>query len=1243
MQEAIIKRISWDRIGEEYKEAGKVLLEKGRVSTNGEVLTLWILSNLIIPYENLKVIEKDIISEVPSLKEVVFKISYEEIILPPSKIASLYLPYIVDEINCEGNMLGKFIYFEDLQTEEILLEGGKKEELRLDIPVLGENIRDSLEKDNKKIFELVYMERFGIKVKVNFFHHEKAYEKTKDETRAKIFEELKAAEERQKKASKKRKNPWEVKDVFGKNIRGEAINISEIDLEHKKAIVSGRLFKKDVRTIKNNRKLVNLLISDKSSSICCRLFLTEEKWEDLDLKLEKDDYIKVEGEPEWDTFENTLILKTKAIMRENPVLREDLSDEKRIELHCHTKMSENDGLNDIKDLLFTVSSWGQEGVAITDHGVVQAFPEAFQLLQKHKDELDLKIIYGMEGYLYDDSQGKEGGGLSRENSYHIVLLAMNQKGLRNLYELVSESHLNHLYYKRPRIPKSFLKEKREGLLLGSACEAGEVFTALTKNKSDEELKEIASFYDYLEVMPLINNKFMIEKGMVESEEDLKSFNFKLVKLGEDLDIPVVATTDSHYKEPEDAVYRTIIQAGQGYKDAEDNKGLYLRTTEEMLEEFSYMGQEKAYELVVTNTRKIFEKIEDIQPIPKGKFPPKIEDADEILTKSCYDKAQSIYGKPLPESIKARLDKELESITGNGYAVMYVSAKMLVEKSLEDGYLVGSRGSVGSSFAATMAGITEVNPLYPHYVCPKCKYLEWGDIEKYDCGVDMPEKVCPGCGGNMERMGFSIPFETFLGFDGDKEPDIDLNFAGEYQATAHKYVEEIFGKENVFKAGTIGTIQDRTAYGYVKKYHEEKGKSVNKWEVERLVAGCTRIRRTTGQHPGGIIIVPRGNNIHEFCPVQRPANDNSTDIVTTHFDYHSLEKNLLKLDLLGHDVPSLLRHLQDLTGVNPLSLPLNDTKVNALFTSTDVLNIKEKKYEFSHGTYGIPEFGTEFVRRMLEDTSPSSFADLVRISGFSHGTDVWNNNARELIKSGVATLKDAISTRDDIMNYLLLKGVSNKDAFNIMESVRKGKGLTEKEEKLMREKGVKDWYIESCKKIKYMFPRAHAVAYVMMSYRIAYYKVYYPEAFYAAFFTAKKDDFDSAKVDKKAIDIFREIKNLEGKGKTLTDKEKNEVILMEVMYEMFSRGFAFLHPRFGISDPLKFTLEDKGIRLPLSAVAGLGENAAKIIAAEYSLKPYASIDDLRERGRANNTAIDSLRFHGTLGDMPESDQMTIFEI
>ncbi|MDD2215903.1 MAG: PolC-type DNA polymerase III, partial [Eubacteriales bacterium] len=677
--------------------------------------------------------------------------------------------------------------------------------------------------------------------------------------------------------------------------------------------------------------------------------------------------------------------------------------------------------------------------------------------------------------------------------------------------------------------------------------------------------------------------------------------------------------------------------------AESSEGLYLRTTDEMLEEFSYLGEKAAYQVVIENPQIIADSIQQVMPVPEGRFPPEIPHSDERLRETCIRTAKKIYGDPLPEIVENRLERELNSIINNGYAVMYVSAQLLVLQSLKDGYLVGSRGSVGSSFAATMAGITEVNPLPPHYICSNsdCKHSEFPKDTDFDCGVDLPEKNCPICGQAYRKEGFNIPFEVFLGFDGDKEPDIDLNFAGEYQPVAHKYLEEIFGKENVFRAGTIGTIAGKTAYGFVRKYYEEKEEEVNKWEIERLTRCCSGVRRTTGQHPGGIIILPRGYEIYDFCPVQHPANDMKTEITTTHFDYHSIDENLLKLDVLGHDVPSMIRMLQDITGVDPLTIPLKDPKVNGIFNGIKDLEIKISDYQLQHGTYGIPEFGTKFVRQMLDDVKPEHFSDLIRISGFSHGTDVWINNAQDLIRNGTATIKDAISTRDDIMNYLISKGMNSKISFRIMENVRKGRGVTDEEAKIMAENNVPEWYIESCRRIQYMFPKAHAVAYVMMSYRIAYYKVYYPLAFYTVFFTMKVADFNEEVILDGIHAVQKRMREIEEKGRQATKKEEDELTVLEVAYEMYARGFEFLPVDMAQSDSVKFKIKDGKVLLPFLALNGVGENAAKNIISEREKGAFISVDEIRTRAKLTRTAIDALRRVGALARLPETNQMTLF--
>ena len=726
---------------------------------------------------------------------------------------------------------------------------------------------------------------------------------------------------------------------------------------------------------------------------------------------------------------------------------------------------------------------------------------------------------------------------------------------------------------------------------------------------------------------------------VNSEEDLRNINRRILALGDKLGKPVVATTDAHYDEPESAIYRNIIMMGKGFKDAENGQGLYMRTTEEMLEEFGYLGEEDAYRVVVENTNLIADMVEDgIRPVPTEKCPPQIEGAEEILRKTCMDKAHEIYGDPLPEVIQQRLDTELNAIISNGYAVMYVSAQMLVKKSLEDGYLVGSRGSVGSSFAATMAGITEVNPLNPHYICPNCKTLEWGDMTKYDCGIDMDEKVCPRCGNLMNRDGFTIPFATFLGFKGDKEPDIDLNFAGEYQPNAHKYVGEIFGEKNVFKAGTVGTIAEKTAMGFVKKFAEETQRDINNFEISRLASGCEGVKRTTGQHPGGIVIVPDDREIYEFCPIQHPANDSKSGIITTHFDYHKIDQNLLKLDILGHNVPSMIRQLQDLTGIDPLSVDLSDRKVLSIFNGVEALEIKDEDYRFKHGTFAIPEFGTKFVRQMLDDTKPDKMADLVRISGFSHGTDVWLNNARDYIKSGTATMREVISTRDDIMNYLMLKGIENEMSFKIMEDVRKNRPLKDEQLSVMDEHGVPKWYIDSCIKIQYMFPRAHAVAYVMMSFRMAWYKVYYPVEFYATVFSSYIQDFNADVILAGKNSILERYDVIEAMGKNATKKEKDEALILEIAYEMYARGFTFVDAEIGKSKALKFWVEDGKVILPFAAFNGVGETAAKALEEAYNEKPFDTIEDAMNRAKIGRSVVDILKEHNVFGDLPETDQI-----
>ena len=838
-------------------------------------------------------------------------------------------------------------------------------------------------------------------------------------------------------------------------------------------------------------------------------------------------------------------------------------------------------------------------------------------------------------------------GISKRNqASHIILLAKDLDGIRNIYEMVSDSHLKY-FYRTPRIPKSLIAEKRQGVIVGSACEAGELFRAVAGGKSDAEIEKTAQFYDYFEIQPIGNNAYMKrsdEFPNVNTDEDLQNLNRKIVSLGEKLKKPVVATCDVHFLDPEGADYRKILMHYKGFADADNQPPLYLRTTEEMLREFSYLGAEKAYEVVVTNTNIIADMVNPVRPIPTKKCPPEIEGAKEDIINDSRKKAEEIYGNPLPDIVRERLQKELDSIIGNGFAVMYKIAQELVRKSNEDGYLVGSRGSVGSSFVAYLSGITEVNSLPAHYICPKCKNFELVGSEIGASGCDLPDKVCPKCGTPYKKDGHDIPFETFLGFNGDKEPDIDLNFSGEYQPTIHKYTETFFGEGFVFRAGTIGTVAKKTAFGYARKYAEEKGIIMKNAELKRLATGCVGVKRTSGQHPGGIIVVPHSNNIHEFCPVQHPADDVNSNIITTHFDYHSIDKNLLKLDELGHDDPTVIRMLEDLTGIDAKTIPLAEPKTMSIFTSNDALGIKSGcDIGTNLGTYAVPEFGTKFVRQMLADTKPTAFSELVRISGLSHGTDVWLGNAQELIRDKYCDLSHSICARDDIMIYLISHGVEAGHAFRIMESVRKGKGLKPEDEEAMKNADIPDWYMSSCKKIKYMFPKAHAVAYVMMAFRIAYFKVYYPKEFYIAYFSVRADDFDASvmtggiEVAKKALEDIYARKN----NGTSTPKDENMITILEVCIEMYARGVGFTPIDIYKSDATKFLPTEGGILPPLNAFAGMGDNAARAIVEARADGEFKTVEDFRLRTGATKTVIEMLTASGCL-NLPETDQITLFD-
>ena len=843
------------------------------------------------------------------------------------------------------------------------------------------------------------------------------------------------------------------------------------------------------------------------------------------------------------------------------------------------------------------------------------------------------------------------------HSFHIIILAKNQTGRINLYRLVSESHLTY-FHKRPLIPKSLIQKYREGLIIGSACEAGELFRALLDGQSDEQLARIVRFYDYLEIQPLGNNRFMIESEKhpdIKSDEDLIELNKRVIKLGEQFNKPVVATCDVHFLDPEDEIYRRIIMTGKGFKDADNQAPLFLRTTEEMLDEFSfYLGSEKAEEIVITNTNMIADMCDRIAPVRPDKCPPVIENSDQQLTDICYRKAHEMYGEQLPEIVEARLKRELNSIISNGFAVMYIIAQKLVWKSVEDGYLVGSRGSVGSSFVATMAGITEVNPLSPHYYCKKCHYTDFysDEVKAFAgmAGCDMPDKNCPVCGEKLVKDGFDIPFETFLGFKGNKEPDIDLNFSGEYQSKAHKYTEVIFGYGQTFRAGTIGTLADKTAFGYVKNYYEERGKHKRTSEINRIVEGCVGVRRTTGQHPGGIVVLPVGEEINSFTPVQHPANDMTTDTITTHFDYHSIDHNLLKLDILGHDDPTMIRMLQDLTGIDPITIPLDDKDVMSLFQNTSALGVTPEQIGGCKlGALGIPEFGTDFAMQMLIDTQPKYFSDLVRIAGLSHGTDVWLGNAQELIKSGQATISTAICTRDDIMTYLISMGLDSEESFKIMEAVRKGTVAKHKcanwdEWKAdMKAHDVPDWYIWSCEKIQYMFPKAHAAAYVMMAWRIAYCKVNYPLAYYCAYFSIRASAFSYEIMCQGQQHLEATMADYRKRSDTLTNKEQDALKDMRIVQEMYARGFEFEKLDIFRAHSRNFQIVDGKVMPSLSSIDGLGEKAADAIMEAAKDGPFLSKDDFRSRTKVSKTVIDMMSDLGLLGDIPESNQISLFDL
>ncbi|MEN6411135.1 MAG: PolC-type DNA polymerase III [Veillonellales bacterium] len=1016
--------------------------------------------------------------------------------------------------------------------------------------------------------------------------------------------------------------------IFGRKIKDSPQPISMIQDEGRNIVIQGQMINYEMRELRSGRRLLTFDISDRDDGISGKVFFDDkEQGQKVEAALSQGMTVKVKGSVQYDKYSNELAMFADSMLRVELEQRQDNAAVTRLELHAHTQMSNMDAVVSAKQLIQTAAKWGHPAIAITDHGVIQAFPEAQDVAAK----TGIKVIYGMEGYLFENDINQ---------ARHIVILAQNMIGLRNLYRLVSLSHLKYLH-RTPRIPRTILAEYREGLLFGSACEAGELIQAILHDASEEELLKIAAFYDYLEIQPIGNNAFLVREGKVADDNALQQINRKVCELGEKLGKLVVATCDVHFLNPEDEIYRRILMTGKGYADADHQPPLFFRTTEEMLAEFSYLGQEKAQEIVIENPRRINERIETIKPIPDELYSPQIPGAEEQISSMSYQRAEELYGNPLPEIVATRLKTELDSIINHGFAVLYLIAHKLVKKSLDDGYLVGSRGSVGSSFVATMTNITEVNSLPPHWRCEKCKHSEFVTDGSVGSGFDLPDKECPNCHIPMKKDGHDIPFAVFMGFHGDKVPDIDLNFSGDYQPVAHKYTEELFGKDNVFRAGTIATIADKTAYGYVKNYFTDKGIIPRNAYINSLVAGCTGVKRTTGQHPGGIMVIPRDMDVHHFTPIQRPADDKNSTTITTHFDYHSISSRLVKLDILGHDDPTVIRMLEDLTGLDAKNIPFDDAATMSLFCSPQALNVTAEQLGSKVGTFGIPEFGTKFVRQMLEDTMPKTFSELVRISGFSHGTDVWLNNAQDLIKNGTAKLSEAISARDDIMLYLIHKGVEPQLAFKIMECVRKGKGVKPEDVEKMREKDVPEWYVESCQKIKYMFPKAHAVAYVMMAYRIAYCKVHHPKAFYASYFSVRATEFDADLILQGENALRSQLREFEQKGNAMTAKEKGLQTILELALEMILRGFQFRRVDLYQSDATKFLLCDEGLLPPLAALQGVGDNAARNIVAARQEHHFSSAEDLRIRSHISKTVIDILKGHGCLDDLPETDQMILF--
>lgn len=1414
------------------KKMEDVYIKKVIYFKENKTVYFYLSSKDVVPYEYLERAQREIKAKNKYFKEIKFKIEYTGFDRKSEKdIMKKYWPNIVYILKSICPSISGW----QKEIEYLCIEN----KLKIKIPkgifyqrIMNKNITTTLKH--------TISEEFGIDMDIEIesavdekVDRKKLVEKIDREFNEKIM--ILEKENRNKTNEAEEESGYVIKDekdenmIYGENVNVLTEKIENLDSNSGTVGIEGTIFNIEIKELRNGKILLMLMVTDYTSSITCKIFLTDTNKDWVLGKISKGMYIKIKGDVLYDTFQREISMTISGMRKEEREERKDTAEKKRVELHAHTQMSSMDAICSVKGLVSRAAKWGHPAIAITDHGVVQGFPDAMNAAKKE----GIKVLYGVEGYLTEDNKDaiedandkslsqefvvfdlettgfsnindkiteigavkirdfeivdrfselvnpekdisyrvQELTGITNEmvkdkptieeilpkfmefvgddvlvahnadfdtgfimqkckeqgleyknkkvdtlmlarimlpnlkrykldkvakevgvqllnhhravddaeatanifikflgmlkkqgveklsdvntvlgkvdytklKTHHITLIAKNQTGIKNLYKIVSDAHVNH-FYRAPRILQSVLDEYREGIIVGSACEAGVVYDAVKKRLPDEEMEKIIAPYDYIEIMPIDNNRFMIDNGDVEDEDELKEINRRIVETAKKFGKIPVATGDVHFLDKHDAVLRRVLKFSQGFKLDDEETYLHFRTTDEMLEEFSYLGEELAYEVVVENTNLIADMVEDVKPIPDETYPPVIEGSDVELREMCFKKAVDIYGNPLPEIVEKRLNRELNSIIGNGYAVMYIIAQKLVAKSLSDGYLVGSRGSVGSSFAATMSDITEVNPLPAHYVCPnkECKYSYFYAIGEWGSGIDLPDKVCPKCGEKLIKNGHDIPFEVFLGFEGDKEPDIDLNFSGSYQPVIHKYTEELFGEGHVYRAGTIGTVAEKTAFGYAKKYIEENDIEVPSAEVLRLAEGCTGVKRTSGQHPGGVMVIPDYKDVYDFTPIQYPANDVNCGVITTHFDYHSISGRILKLDILGHDGPTIIRMLEDITGITITDIPLDDPATMSLFTSTEALGVTPEEIDCEIGCLAIPEFGTKFVRQMLLDTKPTTFAELVRISGLSHGTDVWVNNAQDLVRENIVGLKEVISTRDDIMNYLIFKGLQPKMSFTIMESVRKGRGLKPEHEAAMIENNVPDWYINSCKKIKYMFPKAHAVAYVMTSFRLAYCKVHYPEAFYATYFTTKVEDFDADLIIKGYDAIKAKKKEIEELGNDATQKEKGMYIILEVAQEMYARGIKIAPVDIYKSSATEFEVVGPGLlRPPMTALQGVGENAAIHIVEERENGEFISKEDFRKRTKISRTVVETLDKHGSLGSMSDKNQLSLF--